>query len=309
VKGLALIFALLALAAPAGAQGLVDDSGRAISFERPFQRVVSLYAAHTENLFALGAGSRVVAVSTHETHPPEALERPALSYRDDPERILAFKPDLVLIRPMILRGHRGVVDSLRAAGVAVVSLQPRGSAELFAYWRRLGLLVGREKEAREMIEGFREQVGALRARVGGVPAESRPRVYFEAIHRRMKTFAPSSNAMYVLEAAGGVNLAAGASPVRGTNIAAYGKERILSHAQDMDVYLAQVGAMNQVGLSDIYQEPGFGALKAVRQERVHLVPEELVSRPTLRLLEGMRLIQGLLYPETGPAVRAREEKP
>ena len=89
--------------------------------------------------------------------------------------------------------------------------------------------------------------------------------------------------------------------MRGTNIAYYGKERILAKANDIEVFLAQLGAMNKVTVSQIENETGFSIIKAVKQGRVHLVPEEIVSRPTLRLLEGIGLIHGLLYPDRNKA--------
>jgi iron complex transport system substrate-binding protein len=45
--------------------------------------------------------------------------------------------------------------------------------------------------------------------------------------------------------------------VRNTNIAAYGKERILSKASEIEVLLAQKGVMNRVTVELIKQEPGF----------------------------------------------------
>jgi iron complex transport system substrate-binding protein len=106
--------------------------------------------------------------------------------------------------------------------------------------------------------------------------------------------------MYVLEQAGGVNVAADASQMRETNIAAYGKERILARGGEIEVYLAQQGRMNPVTIETIMQEPGFQAIKAVRNKRVFLVDERLVSRPTLRITEGIRTIAALLYPELFP---------
>ena len=304
-----LLVFMLAWPWPAAAASFQDDSGQPITVTAPYQRIISLYGAHTENLFSLGAGDQVVGVSTSEDYPPEALTKPALSFRDDPERMLALRPDLVLVRPMIMRGRQGLVDSLRQAGVAVVSLQPRSAEGMFTYWQRLGLLTGRRERAEAMIARFRRELGLIRARVITVSERKRPRVFFESIHRRMKTFAPGSTAVFALEAAGGINLAAGAQAVRDTNIAAYGKERILSHAMEMDVYLAQEGAMNRVSLADIQREPGFQALKAVRQGRVHLIDEQLVSRPTLRLLQGIRLIQAALYPELGWGVPGAIQSP
>jgi len=122
------------------------------------------------------------------------------------------------------------------------------------------------------------------------------KVYFEAIHSRMKTFTPGAMAIFALETAGGVNLARDAPSVRGTNIAFYGKERILSHAHEIDVYLAQKGAMNQPTIQMIKDEPGFDVIRAVKENQIFIVDEKIVSRPTMDLLEGIHTIAEMLYP-------------
>ena len=281
---------------------ITDAEGRQILITRPFKRIISLYPAHSENLILLGAVDSLAAVSRGRLHLPEegqsrtqADSLPRVSFRDDPERLLALKPDLVLIRPMISRAHPGLVERLRSQGVCVVSLQPSRASDLYGYWMKLGLLSGRAAEAERMIQGFRQELSEMEALVAGIPEEKRPKVYFEAIHSRMKTFAPGSIAIFALERAGGINIAADAFQVRSTNIAAYGKERILAKADLIDVYLAQKGRMNRVSVPDILNEPGFQVIKAVREGRVYLVDEALVSRPTPRLMEGIRLIHRLLY--------------
>ena len=39
-------------------QTVVDQAGRRIAVKKPFSRIISLYGAHTENLFALSGGER-----------------------------------------------------------------------------------------------------------------------------------------------------------------------------------------------------------------------------------------------------------
>jgi iron complex transport system substrate-binding protein len=295
LRCLVLLIAVLCLPLTGSAQEVFqDDSGQAIKIDKCYKRIISLYGAHTENLFSLGLDKKIIGVSKTETHPPQALEKPAFSYRDDLERFLAAKPDLVLIRPMIFSGYRNLVERLKAAGIQVVSLQPRTVDGMFGYWRKLGVLTGKRNQADAMISGFKVRLAKLRARVE--PIKDRPGVYFESIHRKMKTFAPSAMAVFALEAAGGVNVARDAKPVGNTVIAAYGKERILSKARLIDVYLAQVGAMNKVTVSQIKNESGFTVIKAVKEDRVYLIDEQIVSRPTMRLLSGVEKIQALLYP-------------
>jgi len=287
---------ILLLATLASAASISDSDKRTLVFSQPFKRIISLYPAHTTNLLELGLNKEIIACGPSDTQVPG---RPVVQFQDDPERLLALKPDLVLIRPMISRGYPNLVRILEKNNVRVVSLQPAESRELFAYWEALGKLTGREEQAKAMIETFGKRLAAIIAPLQQVPKEKRKRVYFEAIHKQMKTFAPNSIAMFVLESAGGINIATDADQMRETNIAAYGKERILAKAGQIDLFLAQSGRMNPVSVDDIVKEPGFGVIKAVRDNQVFLVDEEMVSRPTLGLLDGIGFVRSLLYPDYG----------
>jgi iron complex transport system substrate-binding protein len=272
-----------------------DRLGRTVTVPRPFERIISLYGAHTENLFALAADEALIGVTRNDRYPPAARQKPVFSYHDGLERFLAAAPDLVLIRPMIDRGYAPLVSGLEKNGITVVSLQPTAIDDMYAYWRTLGLLTGRPARADARIAAFRQAVDAFRDLTREI--HPRQRVYFEAIHKRMKTFSAGAMPIFALETAGGTNVAADAQRVRNTNIAFYGKERILSRGSEIDVYLAQRGTMNPVTMTQIANEPGFNVIRAVRNGRICLVDEVLVARPTLRLLVGIDQIGRCLYPE------------
>jgi iron complex transport system substrate-binding protein len=274
---------------------IVDQAGRRVVAAEPFKRIISLYGAHTENLFHLGLTREIIGVSRHETYPPQALHKPGFSTHDDPEKFLAVRPDLVIIRPMIDHGYSQFVSMLEKNGTKIVSLQPDSVDDMYAYWNILGILTGTTPRAATMISQFKTAVAEFRALTQA--KTEKKRVYFEAIHSKMKTFAPDSMAIFALETAGGINIARDAKPVRSTNIAEYGKERILSRGMEIDVYLAQTGAMNQPTLTLIKNEPGFKAVKAVVENQIYIIDEHIVSRPTLRLLNGIYEIGKILYPD------------
>lgn len=274
---------------------ITDSGGRRITVTKPFARIISLYGAHTENLFELGAGGQVVGVPRHADWPPAAGTKPVHSYHDDVERFLAARPDLVLIRPMIDRGYGQLVGRLEANGIVVASLQPSSIEQMFVYWRILGVLAGREPAAEAMVARFEKTVRRIRMQTDRIP--NKKRVYFEAIHDRMRTFSPSAMPIFVLETAGGINVAGDAVPRRGTNIADYGKERILSRGREIDVYLAQFGPMNRPTVASIKAEPGYDLIRAVQRNSIFVIDEKLVSRPTMRLLAGICRIGGMLYPD------------
>jgi len=274
-----------------------DCAGRLVLVEKPFSRIISLYPAHTENLYFLGMEKKIIGVSRGDDYPEGVEKKTRYSVHDGPEKFLAARPDLILIRPMIDHGYSQLIRTLEQFGITVVSLQPSDVDEMFIYWQILGCLTGKESQSQEMIEYFRKSADRIRSLVEGIDENKRKKVYFEAVHGKMKTFTPGSMPVFALKTAGGINVASGANSVRGTNIAYFGKERILSLADQIDVYLAQQGAMNNSTEEMIRNEPGFSVIKAVREGKIYLVDEKLVSRPTVRLISGMVRIGEILYPD------------
>jgi len=286
---------ILLLCASSSARTLTDKRGRIIIFEKPFTRILSLYGAHTENLYHLGLESQIVGVSINDTFPVQVEKKQKFSYHDDPEKFLAFQPDLVLVRPMIDNGYPKLMARLEKSGITVVSLQPLGIKEMYAYWLDLGALTGRDKEARKMVFEFKEKVGHINAITQSIYPKKQ--VYFQAIHSRMKTFTQGAMPIFALETAGGINIASDAKASRNTNIAIYGKEQILAKASQIDVFLAQNGLMNSVSIEQIKNEPGFRIIKAIKNDQIYIIDENIISRPVPRLYEGIITVGALLYPD------------
>lgn len=279
---------------------ITDANGKIIKVEKPFQRIISLYGAHTENLFYLGLENNIVGVTKNESFPESAKLKPVFSYQDDPEKFLGSGADLVLVRPMIERGYPDLIKHLKKFGIEVISLQPGTVDEMYSYWMALGILTGKKKEAAKMVKDFKAEVARYktisnRRFVDPDKVETPKKVYFEAIHSKMKTFTPGAMALFALETAGGINIATDAKASRGTNIGNYGKERILSHASEIDVFIAQNGVMNQTSVDIIKNEPGFDIIKAVKNRQIYIVDEMIVSRPCFRLLQGIEKIEAILY--------------
>ena len=278
-----------------GEDAIRDSAGRVVCTKKPFTRIISLYSAHTENLFFLGLSDEIIGVSRIDASMAKAAGKKTFSPQNSPERFIAAAPDLVIVRPMLDHGYPRLMEQLDRFGIQVVSLQPADVDEMLIYWRILGRLSGRE--ARGVGMGCRFKIGVAEARHIAEAVPSRKTVYFEAIHNRFKTFSPGSMPIFALETAGGINGAEDARPSRGSNIANFGKEPLLARGEEIDVYLAQDGHMNRPSIKAIMNVPGYTVIRAVREGNIFLVDEEIVSRPTPRLLEGIAAIGGILYPE------------
>jgi len=274
---------------------LIDKKGRQIVFDKPFTRIITLYGAHTENLYLLGLEDKIVGVSINDAFPEKVDKKQKFSYHDDSEKFLAFMPDLVLIRPMIDNGYPKLISRLESSGITVVSLQPSDIEEMYAYWLKLGLLTGRDRQAQQMVWNFKKKTDQIKAMTKNIKAKKR--IYFQAIHTRMKTFTQGAMPIFALETAGGINVATDAKASRNTNIAIYGKEQILAKASQIDVFLAQKGVMNAVSIEQIKKEPGFSIIKAVKNNQIYLIDENIISRPVPRLYKGIVSIGSILYPD------------
>ena len=110
----------------------------ALSVEAP--RIVSTFPSITETLFALGAGDRVVGVSTYCRYPPVVLSLPKVGTytKPDPEKIALLRPDLVIIQ----RAANTLADRLSALGIHYLEVKVGSLAEVYSMMRDVGVAIG-----------------------------------------------------------------------------------------------------------------------------------------------------------------------
>ncbi|MDR2551717.1 MAG: ABC transporter substrate-binding protein [Treponema sp.] len=284
------------LSVSSAAVSFVDDDGAAVILDGPRRRVISLYSAHTENLFWIGAGDAVIGGHKTCTYPPEAAPLAVYDYTGDPEYIIAAEPDLVLIRPFIRRRSGDYIEEIIKTGIPVVSLYADAFDNFDGYIRKLAAMTGVDAEAPLAL--FHEGINNVLAKTRAVPQDKKQRVFFEVTAENVRTAADGSFPALAIAAAGGLNVAAGANPVSGgSSIAAFGIERLIENAARIDVYVAQNGAMNRIrGADEVIARPAYGVIKAIREGRVLVIDEKLISSPTYRFLEGVEEMARFIYP-------------
>ncbi len=273
-----------------------DDDGREIALDAPCKRIISLYSAHTENLFTLGAGDSLIGVHDTSIYPPETQKIPVYDYMDDPETIIAAEPDLVLIRPFITRKVPQFVQAIEKASIPIVSLYPEKFDDFDEYIHKLALLTDTEDVAAEQLARFDKNINAIATLTRNITPKQN--IFFEATEVNLRTVTDKSMAAHAIAFAGGINIAAGAKPIEGgSSIASFGAERILALAEQIDVYVSQRGAMNAGGnLHSILIRPGYDTIKAVQDGRVYVINEKIISSPTFRFYKGVRELARYLYP-------------
>lgn len=185
---------------------LVLALGQAGATEPPeggARRVVSLAPSITEQIFALGAEDRLVAVSSYCDYPSEATELPqAGSYlKPSVEAILGFEPDVVLAVPT--PGNRAQVEQLRRLGVEVVVVSEDTFEQTWGAIRTVGAWVGKKEEADALVARVQGELDRVRAAAREQP---RRRVLFVVGHDPLVAAGDGLFVDELIEVVGGENV-------------------------------------------------------------------------------------------------------
>ena len=267
---------------------IVDDLGHEISLQEPAKRIIPLYGAFTEMLFAVGAGKEVVARTQADQYPPEIISLPSVGthMRPNVEMIIGLKPDLVV---QSASRWEAAADMARVqnAGIPVAVFSPNSFEEIFSTMERLAILVGRPEQGREEVAKLKKRLAEVRNQLQ--PEKERPRAFFEVRAEPLTAAGGGSIVQEILTAAGAENVITSEKA-----ILQYNFEALL--VADPDVYIVQRGPMSHNPMLP-NKRPHFDQLRSVRKGRVIFVDEYLYSRPGPRCVEAVEQLARALYPE------------
>lgn len=124
------------------------------------QRVVSLSPTHTEIMFAIGAGDRLVAVDDFSNYPEQALDLPndLSGFEPNVEAIASYEPDLVLIGG----DFTGLGEQLDGLGIEWWDGPAAETIDdTYAQIEQLGAITGNVGEAAELVAQMQTDIDAI----------------------------------------------------------------------------------------------------------------------------------------------------
>jgi len=288
--GLLLALVLLLAAGPASAGTVRDMLDREVRVPDRPARVISLAPSLTEIVYALGAEARLVGVTSYCDYPPEAAEKPKVGGMVTPslEAILTLRPDLVLATT---EGNREEhVRELERLGLSVYLVRPTSFATVLESVLRVGELLGREAEARKLVEGMRREVEAI-ARA----ARSRPHPRVLYVLWGDPLIVPGRDTIMtdLIRLAGGVS-------VTGQEALPYPRfsleEMVARHPEI--IVLAQHGSASVDERLDRWRH--LRVIPAVRAGRIYGIDGDLLHRPGPRIVQGLRALARFFHPGALP---------
>ncbi len=240
-------------------------------------RVVTLMPSFADDLYAIGAGRQLAAVSAYTDAPAaQRLPRVADAGSVDVEAIVALHPSSIVGIPAQARS----VEPLRRAHFPVYLLADDTYGEIFSNLRAIGALTGRRREAAATIGRLQRETAALVKRTRGFAR--RPSVFVVLGGNPIWTAGSGSYITELIELAGGRNAA---SDLR----AAYGEYSAEALLRDQPDLLVTDPAAHLEALAD--REP-WRSLNAVRLRHVYAIDPDLLERPGPNYNEGVaRLLE------------------
>lgn len=262
-----------------------DDLGRKIQIPAKIERVVSLAPSLTENVFAVGAGEKLVGVTSYCDYPAEAQKIPKVGDTINPnlEAIIAQKPQLVLVTTA--SQIESFTRRMEDRGIAVFVTNPKNLEDVLRNLRQLGELLGTTEKAEQLVLDLQQRISNIENRV----KNEKPVRVFVQISPEPFTIGRDSFVTNLVARAGGESVTKDVAE----SYPRISKETALA-SQPEAIILSAGGAMGE-GNS---QPAGiFKESPAVKNNRVYKINGDFLARPGARLVDGLEEMARALHPQ------------
>jgi iron complex transport system substrate-binding protein len=262
---------------------LKDDLGRTVTLKTAPKRIISMLPSHTETLFALGVGSKVVGIDQFSNSPKletDKIQKVGNTFTPNLEAIAALKPDLVLIDDS---AYSKLSENLEKLGIVVYAGMAQTYIESFEKIAILGRLTGASQTAQQIITRLRADINQLGAKI---VRQKKVSVYFE-VDPTPYAAGEASFIGELLSRAGGKNIIQ-------KNLGAF------PQISPELVIKANPSVILGVNLADVSSRPGWATIAAIQNKRVYNpTPEEndAIARGGVRLAEALRALVKYLHPD------------
>ena len=243
---------------------VTDELGRTVVVPDHPHRLVCLIPSVVDDVYALGAGADVIAVSDYTKYPAEAKTKPRIGLPLSPslETIVSLHPDLVL--GSADTNHIQIVNQLQQYGIPVFMVDPHGIAGIYKSIRSLGMVLNRGSSASDLIARLHAQENAVRARALGKPVV---RVFMPIWYDPVITIGKHAFITELIAVAGGESVT--------DDIAQewpqISLEAVIARAPEA-ILLVKGSKMS---MKDLSTRPGWSNLAAIRQGRVDYVDDRI----------------------------------
>ena len=272
-----------------GAISVVDMSGRELSLDSPATKVVALTAADCEILYAVGAGDTLIGRGEYCDYPAEVSDVSSVQSGAETniEQIISLKPNLVLMDSMAQTKEQ--VKQLEDAGITVAVSKAEDIDGVYKAIDIIGALVGKDDEAEKLIGSMKSSFEELKSKASGDGSKT---VYFEVSPLEYGLWTAGSGS-FMNEIAIMLGLKNAFSDVQAW--AEISEEQVISRNPDYIVTITMYSGTGPEPVDEIISRSGWENLSAVKNKAILDLPDNELTRPGPRLVDGAKALYNLVY--------------
>ena len=279
-------------------QNLVDDHGYKTSLTAYPEKIISVAPSCTEILYAIGAGDKVVGVTTYDDYPYDFAAWIASGNMSsvgdftspNMEVIISLDPDLILASGGVQEDD---VNTLRDYGYKVLVLDPTSVDGILNNIELVGNATGKQAEAAALINNLTSRINAVAETVAN---SAKPEVYYETYYETTSSWTIGAEAWQneLVEKAGGTNIF-GDQP---TDYYQYQVEALIDRNPDVIVLPAEgMGTGTQAGIDAVKARPGWDTMNAVQNDRIYQINPNIIERAGPRVVDAIEQMAEFFHPE------------
>jgi iron complex transport system substrate-binding protein len=261
---------------------VTDDIGRKIQIPRQPQRIMGLAPSATEMLYAVADEKTIIGRTQNCDYPARVKAKPEVNtYPMDYEQLVLLKPDLVFTVEGITSAE--VAAKLAEFNIPVYYQTFATVPNIFRGLQDMGKILHREKKAQQVVDSLQAALAALEVK----NADVKPKVL--AITWQDPIYAYGQNTLFTdkLRYLGARNAI---TEIFAQPYPALTREYIL--ALNPDVLIG--GSLPEMEKIFFSKYPELKKIKAYQQKKVFAATDNLMSRPSPRVVESIQELKAFL---------------
>jgi ABC-type Fe3+-hydroxamate transport system substrate-binding protein len=261
----ALVLVCISLPALA-ARSLTDGLGRNVTVPDHPHRLICLMPSVVDDVYALGAGADIVAVTDYTKYPPAAKTKPTVGLPLSPslETIVSLHPDLVLATADLNRSE--TINQLERLEIPVFTITTHGIEGIYQSIASIGRALNREQDAAKLASVLRERAAAVRQWVSGKPVIN---VLMPIWYDPIVTIGKTAYMTDMIQIAGGHSVTSDI----GEEWPEVSLEAVLARAPEALVLVRG----SKMSVEAIRTRPGWLTMPAVKNNRIYYVDDRIES--------------------------------
>ena len=275
---------------------ITDDAGRDVVFEKKPDRIVVTSASFLEPLHAVGG--TVVGRPDSKTQMPDWAKNIASIgqvYNVDVEKIIACKPDLVIINKGMNEKLLNVLDE---NNILALVLDMKSYDKVKNELTIFGELTENTDKSKKIIEDMDSKIKMI---IEKMPKDKHKVAILHSTAQGLSVQLDGSIAGNIIKMFGWENVASGTTPLEGNPDAApYSLETLAEQNPDI-IFVTSMGQIDEIKKSmqhNINSNPAWKSIGAIKNKKLYYLPQDLfLLSPGLRYPEAVETIATLIYPE------------